>query len=243
MRDDIVAVTMIKDRDVKYLDNMIYSLYLNDTQVVVVDMNEKEVEREKVRSVVEEFKGIRIEAPIPFSLSRGFNIGIRNSPESKYLLCTGAEMVFSPGVVETIVGKLNSSKKEYAMVVSVCGFLPEGIEVTRDKVQFHWEELKESIILGSNIKMSPGTFQATMREWLFKIRGYDEGLPFAFVDSDILRRANVDGLPRGGLRWKEGQVLHQWHPTSELIGKLGGTLKYVEGNNNVIRNLSGWGEV
>lgn len=199
-------------------------------EILIVDMNKRrddEIGKLPITTYVH--------APsATFSLSRGFNIGIKRTRENGYILCTGAEMMFSPNYFEELKSIIDSR----IMVIGTCGFLPEDVDYNAD-----WDELVERIIEGSASKVSPGTFQCASRDWWLRVRGYDESLKFAYVDSDIVQRGFMDGLERKAILWSVAQVLHQWHEPSELVSKLGGRLDYVMKNKSVMRNPNGWGEI
>lgn len=174
-------------------------------------------------------------APIEqFSLSKLFNYGIKRA-SGDYIMTCGAEMLFSPTFLEHMMPMID----ETHMGVGGCGFLTEDTDYDVPD----WLSLWAQVIPGTAAKMSPGAFQIISRDWWHKVRGYDETLPFAFVDSDILQRSRADGMIRVQLRPTQVQVMHQWHPTSELVAKLGGDYKYVKQNTSIVRNLDGWGEL
>ena len=219
-------------RGVELLSRTVESLHNQSNppdEILIVDMNTKPDEALGELDIT-----TYIHKPSDqFSLSRGFNIGIKHTRENDYILCTGAEMMFSPNYF----AELEAIMDDKTMAIGPCGFLPKNTDYSGD-----WDSLVKQVIVGSASKVSPGTFQCVHRDWWFKVHGYDETLPFAYVDSDIVQRGAMGGLARKSLSWQEVQVLHQWHEPSELVSKLGGALSYVTKNKTVIRNPNGWGQ-
>jgi len=230
------------NRRVNLLKRTLYTLVnqsMPPTEIIVSDTSSDEKCIKDAKSLERDCIRV-IHNPLPtFSLSRSFNIGIKHtSEESEYILCTGAEMLFGNDFLQ----KLFVSMDETKFAVGCCGFLPKDTKYP-DSLTIGWHKLLAQVIPNTSNKMSPGTFQCASRAWWFKVRGYDEKLPFAFVDSDILQRGKMSGLKRIEVGYNVAQVLHQWHETSDLVGKLGGDLKYVKAQASAVRNPSGWGEI
>ncbi len=93
-----------------------------DTQVVVVDLNPDDTY--DIESVC--WDTIYLRAPMTqFHLSRALNIGIKFTSNTKYVLCTDAEMMFS----SHYMAELESRMKPDCMAIAPCGTLPREVEV------------------------------------------------------------------------------------------------------------------
>ena len=235
----ISVVIPIWNRCADLLDRTLYTLVNQSMlphEIIVSDTSSIKKYTKDVRSAASKYETVQhIHSPLEtFSLSRSFNVGIRNTYEkSEYILCSGAEMLFSSEFLE----KLFVSMDDTRFAVGCCGFLPKDTEYPDNLA---WSELSAQVIPNTFRKMSPGAFQCASRSWWFKVRGYDEKLPFAFVDTNILQCSRTSGLKRIVMDYDTAQTLHQWHEPSELVKKLGGELEYAL-DTKVIRNLDGWG--
>jgi len=241
VQEQLSVVIPIWNRYADLLDRTLYTLAnqsLTPYEIIVSDTSSSENYTKSILSVISKYDIVRhIHNPLPaFSLSRSFNIGIKHA-EAEYVLCTGAEMLFSKNYLEELLKIMDSGRFAWG----ACGFLKADTKYPSDLFG-DWSKLIAQIVPGTMAKMSPGTFQCAPRSWWFEIHGYDEQLPFAYVDSDIVRRGTLSTLKRATISAKIAQVLHQWHKKSDLVGKLGGTLKDVMDNNKVVKNPDGWGE-
>ena len=181
-----------------------------------------------------------IEAPVEeFSLSKLFNYGIKRVHEDvEYVMTTGVDRLFSQSYLEEATKYITPR----SMLWNACGFLKGPVNLSGD-IFARWDAICDHIIPGSQGKISPGTLLIVHRDWWFRVRGYDEDFAFAFLDSDITARGRMSGLGRPGVPWRKAQVLHQWHPPSPLVARLGGTLAEIRKKTSVVRNLDGWGEL
>lgn len=182
-----------------------------------------------------------IERTMPeFNLSQGINIGIKaTDPGVDYVMTTCPEMLFSRNFVDRVLGLMETD----TFLSTPCGFLPEGIEI--DYRDFYEDRLLFDELAGlvdKPKKPSIGAVLVAPRSWWFRSRGYDEeNYPFAYADSDVVRRARMSGLRWRILPWHYAQVLHVWHEPSELASELGGTIPD-ESETDWVRNPDGWGE-
>jgi len=209
-------------------------------EIIVVDLNDDDTSI-PIRDVCNWYHARRVSAPLGrFHLSRAQNVGIkRTSEEADFVLCTGLEMMFSQNYLSTLATLMAPDR----LALGVCGCLEEHVEVPDDPFS-EWDRLVASVEHTSKNQMSPGTLQCASRDWWFKVHGYDESLLFAFTDSDIIRRSWLDGLKPICFGWDKVQVIHQWHPPSELIYKDGSRLlSVIQRDMTIIRNPDGWGEL
>ncbi len=242
VQEELSIVIPIWNRYADLLDRTLYTLVnqlLPPHEIIISDTSSSESYTKSIKAVTSKYDlAQHIHNPLPaFSLSHSLNIGLKHT-ESEYILCTGAEMLFSQNYLK----ELSKIATDNVFMWSACGFLQKNTKYPGD-IFGDWKKLLAQIISGSMSKMSPGTFHGAPRSWWFKIRGYDEQFPFAYMDSDIIRRATIDSaIQRGAVRANVAQVLHQWHEKSDLVGKLGGTYAQVKAQVGIIRNPDGWGE-
>lgn len=244
----IAVVTLTRDKEPKRLRDLLWTLTHQSVlpaQVIVVDGNRKPAKTLDTYGAVEPFEDRVIQfnviaADMPeFSLSRGFNIGIKRTREDvDYVLTTGVDMLFGENVIEMVLSKLDRN----SFCVSHCGFLVEDVEV-KDDVFSHWDSLCKHIHPNPPVKISTGAMIAAPRKWWFDNHGYDEiNYPFALADSDVTMRMKLTGLSPAAMSWAEGQILHVWHEYCQLIPKLGGA-GWPNERMGLNRNPKGWGEI
>ena len=235
------VVTLTWNREPARLHGLLWSLShqtLPPLEVVVVDANTNARLKRQIAAVAVQFPLARVvEAPRhDFSLAWGFNVGIKASDErARYVITTGTDMLFGSNVI----GLLSKMLCDRCMILSHCGFLVQGVDVSGD-VHARWAQLCMRINPNPPVKISAGALIAAPRAWWHKVRGYDEvHHPFAFADSDMWMRAKLDKVSVGFMVWGKAQVLHTWHPTSPLVAKVGGSRP--DANWGIVRNPQGWG--
>lgn len=244
VQEQLSVVIPIWNRYADLLDRTLYTLAnqsMPPHEIIVSDTSSDENYSKNIIDVISKYAQVwYFHNPLKeFSLSRSFNIGIKQTHlESKYILCTGAEMLFSENYLEELLKVMDDGKFAWG----ACGFLKEDTKYP-DYLFEDWPKLLAQIVPNTMAKVSPGTLQCAVRSWWFRVHGYDESLPFAYVDSDIVQRSTLSALERVTVSAEIAQVLHQWHEKSELVRKLGGTLRYVMDNKEIVRNPNGWGEV
>ena len=210
-------------------------------EVIVVNLEPEWEDAQKIKQVCDFYGARHIYRPLgAFHLSRAQNIGIKNSSEdADYVLCTGLEMMFSKNYFETLATLMAPDR----LALGVCGVLEEHVQVPDDPFA-DWDSLVAQVEHTSKNQVSPGTLQCASRDWWFKVHGYDEALMFAFTDSDLIRRSWLDKLQPICFRWEQVQVIHQWHPPSDLFYKDGSRLlDVIQRDDTIVRNHDEWGEI
>ena len=225
-------------QDTVRLERMIYTL-VNQTQppleIIIVDGGpDHRYNLVKLRSRLVRV----IQAHIPIlNLSYLFNVGIRHA-RGEYVMTTGNDRLFSREFIEVASRQMNPA----AMLCATWGMTTEKADFSGD-IFARWDELLSYVMEGSTDKINPGTFQITPRSWLEKVRGFDEEMPYHFIDSDITGRAKRDGLFWPGVSYLDAQVIHQWHPEPKLDKVKRVKLREFERKQGVVRNPNGWGEL
>lgn len=211
-------------------------------EIIVVDLNDDGVEVKKVGKVLYHFPLARhVTRPLSrYNFSRGQNIGIKaTSPDADYVLCTGLELMFSANYL----AELETIMSPTRLALGITGLLPEKVDIPAEPFS-EWDRLVNSTEHTSKNQMSPGTLQCASRDWWFKIRGYDESIPYTFSDSDIIRRAWLDEprLQPLCFGWDRAQVIHQWHLRPSFDNLPTRTLESIQRDMTVVRNPNGWGQ-
>ena len=218
------------------LKRMLYTL-VNQTQppleVIIVDGGPSE--SHNVQALASGIVRV-IKAHIPqFNLSRLFNIGIRRA-RGEYIMTTGNDRLLSKNFLEVA----SRSVSHRGMLGGTWGMLRKNANLSGD-IFDRWAAICSCVIPDSTGKVNPGSFQIASKDWFCKVRGFDETMPFAYVDSDITGRAVRSGLFRPGYSYKEAQLLHQWHKPSPLVASLGVTLAEFREKGGIVRNPDEWG--
>jgi len=171
-----------------------------------------------------------------FNFARCQNVAIQ-ATQGKYVMVTCIDKLFSKRFMEEVY-RLVAPR---TMVTSDSSQLPIGLDLGDvNTLMDRWDSIFAHRFI-SNVSAT-GTIMATERDWLFKIRGFDEvNHAFNFNDSDLMLRAVQDGFgPFVATNGDIGQVLHIGHP-STLYNSWGGS--YPDANRPIIRNPGRWGNI
>lgn len=194
---------------------------------------------EEVRRVCQEYPLVKvIDAPQEdLNLSRNFNIGIRaSSPGADYVMATNPEFLFSPTVLETLLGLMSPTTSGFLP----CGMLPRHTDIGEPKTV--WDRWPELVSQVATKEPPAGILSCLPREWVFKVRGYDEiKTPYNNNDSDLAWRAHLDGLKYQYVPWEQCQMLHRWHPRLPEYNTIESPVPN-ESEREIVRNLEHWGE-
>lgn len=226
------------------LDRLDYSLWTlaNQTEppleMVVVNASSDEFMFQQGCDICGKYTRVKMIAARTgnFNLSRLQNIGIQHT-SGEYVMVATQDKLFSP----RFIGEVCKLMGPNYQVVADSHSLPIGLDLgPTDKLFDRWEWLLAQRIPKATFAV--GTILCVEREWLFKVRGYDEvRSPFNYNDSDLIMRGGKDG-------WDDNrvvdaniaQVLHIGHG-STLGRGFGGDPPDM--NLPVVRNPDGWGEL
>jgi GT2 family glycosyltransferase len=164
-------------------------------------------------------------------------VGIK-AAVGEYIMLTAVDQLFSPSVLARVY-KLVSPNR---VVQSNRADLPLNFDLGEaDTISERWDSLMAQAIPPT--KFAIGAIVCTTREWLHKVHGLDEvRTPYNYCDSDLLERAQIDGLQAVDIGWGDAQVLHISHPRNNpLYYGCGGHLP--DNKLPIVRNLEGWGNV
>lgn len=246
----ISFVATYYERNPRPLENCLLTLDFQTVpplEVIVVDQNTRKPKQLEVRSVCDRYSAKYILATRKaFNMSWAFNVGIK-AAKGNYIVCIGAEMLFSHNYVEVITEMMTPD----IFLSSHCGFLQQGRDL--GGILGNWAELCDSARARSEKGVLPdsppgrviGGFQGAHRDWWHKVRGYNEKLPLAWTDSNLERRAKESGLRQDRVHFEKAQMLHPWHQRSLLVSRTmrvrGSKEEYL--TSPIVCNPDEWGEV
>jgi len=230
------------ERDLDNALMMLDAQTVRPHEVLVIDLSEKAECNETVERVTGAHFATRIHAPQKtFSMSHGFNVGIKQAT-GDYIACIGFEMMLSVNYTETI----QERAVPLAHLSGTCGFL--GPDADLSDLTGRWDELIEPMehnpVPGrkeNTYRKTVGALQVMHRDQWHRLRGYNEEVPFARADSELIRAVRKARLKERIIIWEQAQMLHPHHKkASSLMKHIGGIV-----NLDAIRerNAKGWGEV
>jgi len=171
-----------------------------------------------------------------FNLAYSYNVAIQAS-QGTYVMATCIDKLFSHRFLEEVYRLMAPN----CMVTSNSYHLPIGLDLGDvNTLMDRWEEVYPQRIIQNLFAI--GTIMCVEREWLFKVRGFDEiNHPFNYNDSDLMLRGVQDGFGAYPIV-NEGvaQVLHIGHP-STLYSGFGG--HYPDATRPIVRNPEHWGNL
>jgi hypothetical protein len=171
-----------------------------------------------------------------FNLAYSYNVAIQAS-QGTYVMATCIDKLFSHRFIEEVY----SLMAPRCMVTSNSFHLPIGFDIGDvNTLMDRWQEVYSHRIIQSLFAV--GTIMAVEREWLFKVRGFDEiNHPFNYNDSDLMLRGTQDGFgPYPIVHEEIAQCLHIGHP-STLYSGFGG--HYPDATRPTVRNPEHWGNM
>jgi len=178
-------------------------------------------------------------APGLWNRSHALNLGIQ-AAAGRVVLCTDCDMIFAPTFLRAVRQALEDAQHQ-TLVLCKCRDLPNEVPEQPWKLEDFETLLEKSTF---RVAQGTGACQATLRQWFYDVRGYDEKYVFwGFEDKDMVRRARRSGL---SLSWvhEQTQMLHQWHPTTKnqrYVRKQWNKLRYKLTGWIIRKNPGGWG--
>ncbi|MBI2297984.1 MAG: glycosyltransferase family 2 protein [Armatimonadetes bacterium] len=183
--------------------------------------------------------------------SHALNVGLRHVPEAaRFVLPTDVDMLFAPSFAERVL----RAHLVWEAALVLCEFrdLPREALGPETDVVARFDELAAMGEWAGDHAVGP-CLSAT-REWYHRVRGFDERMRrWGFMDLDIVRRAELDGLPLVRVEHRTA-LLHQWHPrkwdvhrddpaAQEAMRRQYEANRLIyESDATVVRNPDGWGE-
>jgi len=172
--------------------------------------------------------------------ARALNIGIRNSdPNSRYIFACDIDLILRNNCIEKILENVEENK----LIISEIRDLPEtGFP---DLFDVQEDFFKLDALRSSPRPLGLGNC-CFPRDWIFKIRGYDEEFKgWGGEDDDLIKRAKLDNLKIIRLH---DLVYHQWHKSlfddKEIIPFREANRKRLKELNTLIRNEGKeWGQI
>lgn len=246
MNSSISIVIMTWNRPASMLENSLWTLSHQTTpplEIVVAEVSPSEAIRQDTRALCARYPLVRLLEGSwhGFNVSRGFNVGIRNSSgQAGWVAAAGMELLFAENFLEAVARHMTPG----VFIRPSCGSLWQDTDTSQgpEHVRAHWEEY-----CGRARPYPPhlayGAFVCAERDWWLRMRGYDEARrPYSYPDIDIRDRAIRSGLVDTGIGWDETQCLHPYHPPSPLFYSVSGYPVDAAGvDKEVIRNSDNWG--
>lgn len=154
-----------------------------------------------------DFDYIRVESDI-WNKCHAYNIGIRRAG-GDFIFCAEADIVLDPQYFEKL--PYNKNIFTWTLFRSLNEYQTEEI-FSRRLLEF--KERFNGYYLNSRVKDVVAKANVCVsREWLFKIRGFDERIiGWGGPDSDVHARAEADGLKMVEFQFP---LLHLWHKTKK----------------------------
>lgn len=240
----ISVIIPCRDRSGLRLSACLNSLRWQDApsasvDIILSDFGSSPSHQSSLRDLSDQYdcRLVRTDTDELWNRSKALNIGIQNA-QTDYVLCTDVDILFAPDFLSTVIAELSNGKK---LVVCRCRDLPQNVSVQ------NWEKTDfPGLVLQSTFRKFPGTgaCQATRRDWLIGVRGYDEGYVFwGYEDRDMVWRARRAGLD---VTWihDSTSMLHQWHRKMDNDHRLllyKNKLRYFTTGFVLRKNRDGWG--
>jgi glycosyltransferase involved in cell wall biosynthesis len=206
-------------------------------EIIIVNASPDERLFASIEVVCKKYGVRMISAPYPtFNLSRNLNVGIR-ATEGEYVLLTAVDQLFPTSMMSEIYLRLVPGR----VIQATRGDLPIGFDVGEPStIVERWDELLKACIPPA--KFPPGTIICAHREWLFSVGGFDETrCPYNYCDSDLLTRAQVDGIEMAIIGWDRAKILHMAHERNIPLYYMPSSMP--DRSLPIVRNPNGWGQI
>jgi glycosyltransferase involved in cell wall biosynthesis len=250
--DDISVVIGLRNRADYRLVNALKSIRMQTypadlVRILVVDYGSEAESAQRAERICGEHRAdyLRVDDVPVWSRSRCLNVGIRRA-ETKFVMTSDVDIVFSPRYLSDSVGVLTTSP--LSVVCSAMLDLPEESAEILERGARIGEVLqpdawKEWCCPRYDWKEHPSicmTYTALYQV----IRGYDEHYEsWGWEDDDLMQRFTYLGLRRKVLD-AGSFYMHQWHANSERSTDAEQTRRnesYFKSNHSILRNDDGWG--
>jgi predicted glycosyltransferase involved in capsule biosynthesis len=207
-------------------------------RIVVVDYGSEPASAREVERLCAEYRAdyVRVGQVSEWSRSRCLNVGLRRV-ETKFLLVSDVDIVFSPRYVEAALEILATSPT--SVVCSAMLELPEESaelceRTARTEDELPLEEWRRWCRPRHDVEWHPSicmTYTAIFRA----LGGYDEFYEgWGWEDVDLMRRFVYLGL-RPKFPVGDSFYMHQWHPPSEREQELRNQ-SYFDNAHSIVRN-------
>lgn len=191
---------------------------------------------------------LRVETDDVWSRSRALNAGLAVA-KGKYLACTDADMLFTPGAMSSVVSRFDDDSRRF--FVLQCRDLPASLDA--EGVQREVERGLDWARIDSSSRLRPrwgmGGFIVLPREAFDSIRGLDERMEvYGGEDIDLANRLRRAGYRLEWLEDDAARMYHIWHPpTRNIASKTERGSEAILRNRNImledktaIRNIDSW---
>lgn len=154
---------------------------------------------------------VRTETDGTWSRSRAINAGLAHA-QGEVLISTDADMLFSPGAIETVIERILDSPDD--SIVLQCRDLPSKYSHEAIDLDFlDWDSYELTAKLRPRWGMG-GMFAAS-RKTVMGIRGYDSRMhTYGGEDLDFATRVRRSGSPLTWIDEPHVRMFHVWHPST-----------------------------
>jgi hypothetical protein len=255
VKENVTVIIGIKNRydyrivnALQSLRNQTYSSNL--IEIILVDYGSKKNYLPEFNKLCKEYNvnGVWTGTNAEWNRSNCLNIGIRKA-KGKYILSSDVDLVFEKNYIATCVKELNKEPK----IAVYCKMLdlPKGAIKNIINQNKYSSYKKKGVHRNVNSDFPYGvSILFTRKEYLTKIRGYDEYYRlWGKEDIDLIRRLEGIGVRIEDISLKTSHV-HQWHEKYEGVSKKKDFATQVKlnqtyclYNGSIIRNPGFWGEI
>ena len=195
----ISAIIPVKDRANSRIQRCIDSIKLYIDEIIVIDYGSKTPVKLKGAKI------IRFTKSAIWNKSHALNIGIKKS-KGDFIMAVDCDIIIPREVMESILGNVAPN----TLIVDTNVRRIKVKDVMNPDKSWPWSRGDRRIMIYSRAN---GGFQLFPRDWIFKVRGYDENLIYwGGIDNDLYERAYLGGLTMVDINLP---IFHQEHPMKE----------------------------
>jgi predicted glycosyltransferase involved in capsule biosynthesis len=243
------------DRIERQLQSLRAQKTAHEIRPVISDMTEERDIQNRIKEMAKQFEANYIHTPSNLLWNKSFclNVGIKRvDPASDFIATLDVDIIFREDVFEKCVELARKDEQEKPVVI--CRSF--GHEKEDIKPVFTPEAFNAAKNYGEFLMVSAnGGIQFFDREWLYKVRGYDERYNlWGGIDNEIIKRARKDEKKVSWLSSDDDEVflIHLNHAKWPMPGVNRGFLWnyrkqvnhqfYHREKINVIVNPNSWGD-
>ena len=255
-QEDVTVILPVRNRYNFRLDNTLNSIRQQDydadlIKIVLVDYGSDRNFEDHYRLVSEQYEAeyLRVDGPMKWNLSHATNLVLKQTT-SKYVLCTGMDLMLSPKFVQESIKQVN--QKPGQMHIATMYESPEGL-ITGFLDTLDMDSLRDSSKLMFRHDAWPHVrnpgINMGLKYYYERIRGYDERYTlWGYEDDDFVKRMELSGL-RMTSDNPHIYCIHQYHPIERVLEpeKFNPTQqlnwRMLKNDHTIMRNASGWGDL
>lgn len=216
----VTVVFAVRDRSREIVSRSLNSLRFQKCKIIVVDYGSKDLSW--YREVIGNYIAAGQLDP-DFNKAKALNIGFKLAT-TEYVISSDIDNIFEPNFIDVVESEITKPK-----TLVLC----------------ERHDIMEDGRIKPHAKTAYGACFGIDREWIYKVRGYDERfVNWGKEDDDLYRRALSDGytpvwISDGG----RTKIMHQYHEPSSRKSLRANASLLVHSSNQLVRNPHGWGEL